>query len=141
MKKIVVLALVLALLAISAVPALAAGRAHAKNGQIAGNEYGKGGKMPFALAGTIASIDPVARTVTVTVACGNKLVKPYIGQDLTLQTTDATRFLLRNPDGTATPITFEDLTVGQNVSSNGKLVNNVWTANRITVGADLNCLP
>ena len=141
MKKIVVLALVLALLAISAVPALASGRAHSKNGQIARNEYGKAGKMPFALAGTIASIDPVARTVTVTVACGNKLVKPYIGQDLTLQTTIATRFLLRNPDGYATPITFEDLAVGQNVSSNGNLADNVWIATRITVGAELNCLP
>ena len=141
MKKIVVLTLVFALLAITAVPALAAGGIQSRNGRGGGNEYGTGGKMPFALAGTIASIDPAARTVTVTVACGNKLVKPYIGQDLTLQTTAATRFLLRNPDGTATPITFEDLAVGQNVSSNGKLANNVWTANRITVGADLNCLP
>jgi len=141
MKKIIVLTLVLALLSITAVPALAAGRAHVRNGQSAGGEVGKGGKMPFALAGTIASIDPAARTVIVTVACGSKLVKPYIGQDLTLQTTAATRFLLRNPDGSATPITFEDLAVGQNVSANGKLADNVWTASRITVGASLICLP
>jgi len=141
MKKFIVLALVLVLLAVSVVPAYAANGTRARTGQIAGNGFGKGGKMPYALAGTIASIDPVARTVTVTVACGNKVVKPHIGQDLAIQTTDATRFLLRNPDGTATPITFEDLAVGQNVSSNGKLANNVWTANRITVGADLNCLP
>jgi len=141
MKKLVILTLVLVLLAVSVVPAYAASRTRDQNG--AGNkiQVKQHGKMPFALAGTIASIDPVARTVTVTVACGNKLVKPYIGQDLAIQTTNATRFLLRNPDGTATPITFEDLAVGQNVSSNGKLANNVWTANRITVGAGLNCLP
>jgi len=141
MKKIVVLTLVFALLAVTAVPALAAGGTQSRNGRGGGNEYGKGGKMPFALAGTIASIDPAARTVTVTVVCGNKLVKPYIGQDLILQTTAATRFLLRNPDGNATTMTFEDLAIGQKVSSNGRLTDQVWTASRITVGADLNCLP
>jgi len=40
------------------------------------------------------------------------LVKPFIGENLTLQTTDATRFLLRNPGAAATPITFADLAVG-----------------------------
>jgi len=141
MKKLIILTLVLVLLAVSVVPAYAASRTRDQNG--AGNkiQVKQHGKMPFALAGTIASVDPAARTVTVTIACGNKLVKPYIGQDLILQTTAATRFLLRNPDGKATPITFEDLAVGQNVSSNGRLANDMWTANRITVGADLNCLP
>ena len=141
MKKLIILTLVLVLLAVSVVPAYAASRTRDQNG--AGNkiQVKPHGKMPFALAGTIASIDPLARTVTVTVACGNKVVKPYIGQDLILQTTAATRFLLRNPDGKATPITFEDLAVGQNVSANGKLADNVWTASRITVGASLICLP
>jgi len=40
------------------------------------------------------------------------LVKPFIGENLTLQTTDATSFLLRNPGAAATPITFADLAVG-----------------------------
>jgi hypothetical protein len=141
MKKYFVLVLVLVLLAVTVIPAYAANGTRARNGHGDGNSFGKGPKMPFALAGIIASIDPDARTVTVTVACGNKLVKPYIGQALTLQTTDATRFLLRNPDGYATPITFAELAVDQKISSNGRLANNVWTADRITVGADLNCLP
>ena len=141
MKKLFVLTLVLALVAATVVPALAAGSPPARNGCGSEGYAGKGGSMPFALAGTIASLDPVARTVTVTIACGNLLVKPLIGQDLTLQTTDATRFLLRNPGGTATPITFADLAVGQKVSANGRLANNVWTAGRITVGAKLTCLP
>jgi heme/copper-type cytochrome/quinol oxidase subunit 2 len=141
MKKFVIFTLVLVLLAVSVVPAYAASQTRGKHGNVNKNQVKQHGKMPFALAGTIASLDPVAGTVTVTVVCGNKLVKPYIGQDLTLQTINTTRFLLRNPDGTATPITFDDLVVGQNVSSNGKLADNVWTANRITVGADLNCLP
>ena len=141
MKKFIILTLILVLLAVSVVPAYAASQTRDQNGVGKKIQVKQHGKMPFALAGTIASIDPAVRTVTVTVACGNKVGKPYIGQDLTLQTTVTTRFLLRNPDGIATPITFEDLAVGLNVSSNGRLANNVWTANRITVGADLNCLP
>jgi heme/copper-type cytochrome/quinol oxidase subunit 2 len=80
MKKFVILTLVLVLLAVSVVPAYAASRTRDQNG--AGNkiQVKPHGKMPFALAGTIASIDPVARTITVTVACGNKVVQPYIGR-------------------------------------------------------------
>ena len=146
MKKIFILTLVLALLAVTVVPVFAAGNSPTGNGGGSGKGSGGGGgggggRGPFALAGTIASLDPTTRTVTVTVACGNKLVKPFIGQNLTLQTTADKRFLLRNPDGFATQITFEDLVVGQKISANGTLTNNVWTAQRITVGADLNCQP
>jgi Domain of unknown function (DUF5666) len=141
MKKLFALALVLMLLAIAVAPALAAGGPRAGNDSSGRGFAAKGGNAPFALAGTIASLDPATRTVTMTVVCGNKLIKPYIGQTLTIQTTDATRFLLRNPGGTATSITFTELAVGQKVSANGQLANNVWTAGRITVGAELTCLP
>ena len=79
--------------------------------------------------------------VTVTVACGNRLVKTYVGQDVTLLTAANTRFLLRNPDGTATPLAFEDLEVGQNISSHGTFTDGIWAATRVTVGATLSCLP
>ncbi len=141
MKKIAVLMLVLVILAVSVVPAYAANRRHAQNIHENSGQVGRHGKMPYALAGTITNLDPVARTVMVTVACGNKVVKPYIGQELTLQIAEKTRFLLRTPDGTSMPITFEDLEIGQNVSSQGIQVDSVWTAIRITVGAELNCLP
>ena len=138
MKKFTTLMLVLILLAVTVTPALAAGNPPPGKG---GGGSGKGGKAPFALAGTIASLDPAAGTITVTVVCGNKLTRPYIGQSLTIQTNAATRFLLRNADGVATPITFADLVVGQKVSINGQFGNNVWTASRVTVGADLTCQP
>jgi hypothetical protein len=141
MKKISVILIVLVLLVVSTAPALAAGRPSTLGGRGAGISAGLGGNPPFALAGTIASLDAQAKTVTVTVVCGNTLVKPYIGQNLVIQTNNATRFLLRNPGGYATPITFNDLVIGQKVSANGQLANNVWTAGRITVGAELNCLP
>jgi hypothetical protein len=125
-------------------PALAAGgppNGNSTYGKGGGGGAGKGGNMPFALAGVISALDPATHTVTVTVACGNTLVKPYISQNLSLHLTDVTRFLLRNPDGVATPISFADLAVGQSVSANGQIVNNFWTASRITVGAELTCLP
>ncbi len=138
MKKLFVLTIVLALVALTVVPALAAGSPPEAKGCVNGFCLQK---APFALVGTIANLDPDTRTVTVTVVCGNLLVKPFIGENLTLQTTDATRFLQRVPGSTAIPITFEDLAVGQKVSSYGVLVNGIWTAGRITVGAKLNCLP
>jgi hypothetical protein len=136
MKKIIVLSLALALLSATVFPAYAGYGPQACKGRVAATSRGT-----FAMSGTLSSIDPATLTVTVTVVCGSKLVKPYIGQDLTIQTTDSTRFLMRNPDGTATPITFADLEVGQNVSINGRLANDVWIAGRITVGALLSCLP
>ncbi len=100
-----------------------------------------GERAPYALSGTISALDAEAQTVTVTVACGNRLSQPSIGTDVILQTTDATRFLLRVADGTATPITFADLAVGQKISSHGALVDGVWTAIRVTSGALLYCQP
>ena len=141
MKKILTITLVLVLLAVTVVPALAAGGPPAGKGPGAGKSAGRIGVSTFALAGTIASIDPTAHTVTVAVVSGNKQAKQYIGQNLTLLTTVSTRFLLRNPDSVATPITFADLSVGQKVSVNGQLTDNVWVATRITVGARLICLP
>ncbi len=131
MKKLLVLALTLALLAVAVIPAAAAGR---------GPGGGKGaangnGSDTFALAGTVTAIDSQSRSVTVKVAAGNKLVQPFIGQGMTLQTTSATRFLIRNADGSCTAIAFADLKAGQNVSVNGKLAGGIWTAERITVGA------
>jgi hypothetical protein len=98
------------------------------------------GSGVFALVGKITEIDPVAKTVTVNVVRGNVLVKPFIGKTLVIQTTATTRFFYT--DGVTTKvITFADLKVGDPVSANGKLANGVWTANRITEGAKLSCLP
>jgi hypothetical protein len=165
MKKIAAISLVVLMLVVSVVPAFAKGGTPGGNGPANGaapagtcpnygsapasNRYsygvglqtGYGVRSPYALSGTITALDSDAGTVTALVACGNPLVKPYIGQEITLQTTQATRFLLRNEDGTATPISFADLLVGQNISSHGTLANDTWAATRITVGALLECLP
>jgi len=101
--------------------------------------FAAGPKTPkgtFSLVGEIVSLDPATQQVSVHVIRGNTLVKSYIGTDLTLNTTAATRFLLK--DGTTTTlISFSDLKVGDAISVNGNLSSGVWTAKRITVGASL----
>jgi hypothetical protein len=151
MKKLAVLTLVVTLLAISVVPALAAGGPPANRGTGSGNFTGAqagpairnqisfGVRTPFALSGTITTLG--TGTVTVEVSCGNRAVKDYIGTTVTLQTDEFTRFLERNDDGIATPITFAELEVGQTVSGHGSLVDGVFSATRLTIDALLYCLP
>ncbi len=120
MKRTMLVALAITmLLAALAVPAFAAGGP-------------RGGQ--FTLAGTITAIN--GTTVTVHVLAGNPIVRPFIGQDVALQTTATTRFLLVTPTGTQV-ITLADLAAGQNVSAQGDLANSTWTAARITVGAQI----
>ena len=128
MRKLTVALLVLVVLTATAMPALAAG----------GPPPVRGKSGSFTLAGDITAIS--GTTVTVQVSGGNPIVREYVGQSLTLQTTSSTRYLLKTDTGTV-PITFADLAVGQKVSASGKVANNVWTAARITVGAALVHLP
>ena len=162
MKKLTVFTLVVIMLAVSVVPALAAGGPPTERGTGSGicdgshagyggqNAYGSQGgygnqasnslRTPFALSGTITAVDSATQTVSVSVACGNRLAYPYVDQEVTLVTNPSTRYLLRNPDGSVTPITFADLAAGEQISNHGVLVDGVWTASRITSGALLNCL-
>ncbi len=122
MKKSLVMLLVSALLLLYALPAMAAG----------GGSPARSGA--FTVAGNITAINGSA--VTIAVAAGNPITQPYIGQSLEVQTTAATRFLLKTDAGTVA-ISLADLEVGQNVSAQGQVANNLWTATRITVGAGL----
>jgi len=128
MKKVTIALLVLVVLVATATPALAAG----------GPPPVRGKSGSFTLAGVVTAIN--GKTVTVQVTGGNPIVREYVGQTLTLQTTSSTRYLLKTDTGTA-PITFADLAVRQKVSVSGMVANNVWTATRITVGADLVHVP
>jgi hypothetical protein len=127
MKKSLVMLMVVVLLAVSAIPVFAA-RGVPPQPPVSN----KGGL--FTLAGTITAID--GNVVTVKVVSGNPIARPYVGQNVALQTTAITRFLLTTPTGTVV-ITLADLQVGQNVSAQGKLTNGAWTADRITAGAKI----
>ena len=130
MKKMFGLSIVLFLLVVMILPVQAA------------PETALGLRGPFALVGRISAIDPVTGLVTVKVFRGNYLVRPYFGKLVDLRTTATTRYLYKTSAAvTATRITFADLKVGDPVSVNGILADNIWTATRITVGASLSCFP
>ena len=118
MKKLLFALLLVTMLFVAATPTFAARR----RGTL------------FTLAGLITDIE--GSTVTVTVYTGSAVVRPYLGQTLDIVTTASTRFLLKTPDGTMT-IALEDLEIGDKVSVQGSVANDVWTATRITVGAKL----
>jgi hypothetical protein len=120
MKRVLFSLLIVAMLLVSAAPVFAADTTASKKNPL------------FALVGRITAIE--GSTVTVNVLAGNPLARPYVGQTLDIQTTVNTRFLLKDADGTVA-ISLEDLAVDQNVSVQGKVVDGVWTATRITVGA------
>jgi len=95
---------------------------------------GKGPRSLFNFAGKIEAIG--VDTVTIQVLAGNNLVRVYVGHELTVATNKATRYL-EIVDGITVPITLGELDVDDPVSVHGMLVDGVWTASRITVGAKL----
>ena len=97
---------------------------------------GNGPRIPFNFVGKIAAVDPVGNTVTVDFIRGNKLARSNAVDSVTVKVTDTTRFLELAGD-IAVPITFGELEIGDPISVHGVLVDGVWTASRITVGAKL----
>jgi hypothetical protein len=161
MKKIVILLVVLVIVFAFTIPASAGGNGPGSGigpgdgtgpvgglGPIGGTDSGgkgsgsgqgqQGARGIFIMVGEITAIG--TDTVTINVIRGNKLVQPYLGTQVTVTVTSNTRYLYK--DGTTTTtIGFVDLQVGQSVSVNGNVANNVWAVSRITVGASLSCLP
>jgi hypothetical protein len=153
MKKILLPLLLIALLALTALPA-AAGQGGSGNGPQATPQptpQGQGTmttyrqsspRGTFAITGQVTAVDAVNKTITLTVLRSNKLVKAYVNTNVTVVTTLKTKYLYKATSAsTAVKITFDDIQVGDYVSVNGTVANNIWTATRITEGAALNCLP
>jgi len=133
-KRWMLLILVVLTTLIAATPALAAGPGN-QNRQENQHRYKVGepqlhnGQI-FALTGTITALG--TDSITVLVQNGNRLVKPYIGQELVVQVTDNTRYRQWTPEG-CIPIAFEDLEVGDATSIQGTVSEEVFTAARVTV--------
>ncbi len=144
MKKIFVVLVLVVLTFAMVIPAAAGGNAPTggRNGSASGTGTGSGQGQPgtrsvLAFAGTISAIG--TNTITVEVVAANKLAQSAKGIQVTVTVTANTRYLLRD-GSTMTIITFADLEVGQAVSINGYLLNDIWTASRVTEGASLSCL-
>ena len=92
----------------------------------------------FTLVGRIVELNSGTGDVKLEVLQGNHLIKPSIGLEVTIATNPSTRFL-ENDGITTTPIFFSDLTVGDQVSVLGRMVDSAWTATRITVDLKVPC--
>ena len=133
MKKWLVL-LVVSLLAIAAVIPVAAGTPNPHANAAATGSHGY-----FQLIGKITAFDTEANTVTVLVLRGNKLVKPFIGTEVTITVDTSTVFHFKK--GTNATLTdLSGLVIGNPVSINGKIVDDVWTARLINMTASLKSL-
>lgn len=137
MKKLLVLALVLLMLAMNALPALAVDvEIVADPCQEIGTVKGT---LRVALAGYIRAIDTTDSSVIVEVAVGNRLGEKCLEKLVLIETKEDTRFLLSG----GTVIKFSDLKTGDQVSVNGLINNDItdtdkideWVADRITKGA------
>ena len=132
-KRWMLLILVVLVMTIAATPALAAGSG-SQNRQGNQHRYELGpqpnNRYAFALTGTITAIG--TDSITVLVHNGDRLVKPYIGQEVVVLVVDNTRYRQWTPEG-CIPIAFEDLEVGDTTSIQGTVSEEVLTAARVTV--------
>ena len=132
-KRWMLLILVVLATTIAATPVLAAGPgSQNRQGNQHRHELGPqpNDRYAFALTGTVTAIG--TDSITVLVHNGNRLVKPYIGQELVVQVTDNTRYRQWTPEG-CIPIAIEDLEVGDTTSIQGTVSEEVFIAARVTV--------
>jgi hypothetical protein len=126
-KTLWILAAVVTVLAATAVPALASGD----------RQHHRWCGARFALAGEVVAIDPRELTITVQVERGSRLVKPYVGRELTVVTGERTRFFRYGPRPMEV-IRFEDVQVGARVAILGVVavddVPHAFLARRVIVG-------
>jgi hypothetical protein len=131
-RKLAVLLLVALVALIAATPALAAGRSRGNERQ-----YGEGGsperrqiQQYFSLVGVITALD--GDTITVEVYHGNRIIRPYIGEELTIKLTSSTRYRQWQPGG-CIPISFDGVAVGDTASIQGTVSDDIFTAQRVPV--------
>jgi hypothetical protein len=116
---------VVALFAVTVIPATAAGDK---------NQHRWDGAR-FALVGEVLAVDTELQTITVQVSKGNYQVEDYVGQELVITTAGAR--ILPYGECPKEPIGLEDIEVGTYVSANGNVVadeeGDVFQATRVTV--------
>jgi thioredoxin reductase len=129
-RTIWLVATVITLLALTAVPALAEG------GKQRHRWYG----TRFALVGEVTAVNAGAQTFTVLVDKGNTSVEDYVGQELTIATGELTCYL-RYGEPPFEIISFDDIQVGSYVGVNGHVLAGVepdlFLAKRVMVDVPL----
>jgi len=145
MKKLLILA-VIALFALSVVPAALAGNGGG-GGTGPGDGTGTGvcpgtcpgpqaGGTQYAVNGTVTAIG--ADSLTITVKSGNRAMRTSVGKSIALKVTADTLLYERTIDRTLVTITLDDFAVGDRANSVGTIdlsdaANPVFTAYRVTL--------
>ena len=137
MKKLIILAVILALALMLAPAALAAGGG-------GGNGPGPGGaathahNVNYSLNGTVQAVDTSASTISVLVKQSNRRARAFKGDVVSITVTDTTKLYRRTVDGELVAITLADFAADDRVQSVGTLDKTdpaapVFTARRITL--------
>lgn len=143
MRKLIVLIAALAVV-LAVVPVAVAGNG-SQNGKGPGHEARN---VKYSITGTVTAVDTEANTLTVKIRKANRRARAYRGEEVALNVTDATRLYQRTVERTRVTITLADFSVGDRISSVGKLDKSdktapVFTAKRITLRlplcVDCNC--
>jgi hypothetical protein len=109
-KKLLLITIIVAALALTLVPLAAAGAS--------GHGGWKHGKAKFELVGKVTAVDADAGTVTIKVKAGTRTVRAYRGKEATMGfTATAKIWLLTDPEATA--IAVGDVPVGAKVKARG----------------------
>jgi hypothetical protein len=127
MRKLIVLAVVVAL-ALLVVPAALAG-----NGP--GNGGSKAAVVNYSLSGNVTAVDADNGVVSVTVVKANKAARGYKGETVDLKVAATTLYYERTADGERVAVTLADITAGDRITSSGKLTKatGAFSAKRITI--------
>jgi hypothetical protein len=137
MKKLIVLAVVVAF-ALAVVPAALAG-----NGKGKAYGHGQGGSraalVNYSLSGNVTAVDADGGVVTVTVLKANRAARAYKGESVDLKVSATTLYYERTADGERVAATLADISVGDRITSTGKLVKatSAFSAKRITIALPL----
>jgi hypothetical protein len=105
---------------------------------VSGTAVGAGPKASraFVLGGTILSVDPISKTMTVAVYYGNRVAQGAYSTTVTITLSSGTRYQMWTPDGTGS-VALDELDEGQNVMIKGWTDGEDWSADWLKVDLGL----
>ena len=143
MRRLIVLAVVVAL-ALLIVPAAFAGNGPGGSGG-SGGCGGSNGSGPqaavvnYSLSGNVTAVDADNGIVSVTVVRANKAARGYKGETVDLRVASTTLYYERTADGERVAVMLTDISVGDRITSSGKLTKatDTFQAKCITIALPL----
>ncbi len=125
MRKLIVLAVVIAL-ALVVAPAALAGNGHGGS---------KASVVTYSLSGNVTAVDADNGVVSVTVVRANRAARGFKGDVVDLKVAATTRLYERTADGDLVVVQLADISAGERITSMGSLkkTTGAFSAKRITI--------